>query len=81
MNYSISKTDIVFTRNGRTARLPIKDSGVIQLTNNTFVPLGEWNIELGLKVQSLQKSLWNNELSLSDAERKNGFGLQEQFND
>lgn len=69
IQYVLGKDQITFSRGQRSSSVARSSSKLLTLYNQTFIPLGQWNKDLGLKV-SETKAYWSNkELLISDDER------------
>lgn len=77
IKYSMEADRLTFTRNKRNVSLSLKTSGIIQHGDRSFIPLGNWNKDLGLKVLIIDSHVMNGELTFMDQEEKNGFGMNQ----
>lgn len=70
IQYEVKGKDFLFQRNGRTSKLSVSQSKQMVVAGNVFLPLGQWNKDLGLKVAQANKHVMNTTLQISDELRK-----------
>ncbi|MGR6541365.1 hypothetical protein [Paenibacillus tundrae] len=70
IKYEIQGGDLLFERNSRTSKLAVSQSKQQVVGGKVYLPLGQWNKDLGLKVSIASKHVMNTELQFSDEERK-----------
>jgi len=69
IQYQLSKDRITFTRGQRSSSINKPSSQWVTLYNQTFIPLGKWNKDLGLKVSETKGGIYSTELIMSDEEK------------
>ncbi|ANS73974.1 hypothetical protein AWM70_04810 [Paenibacillus yonginensis] len=67
INYIINDKDVKLLRNERETTIP-RDS-IYSLWGEQFIPLGDWNKELGLKVINVQMFVSHNEITINDEDK------------
>jgi hypothetical protein len=69
IQYQLDKDRITFTRGQRSSSINKPSSQLLTLYNQTFIPLGQWNKDMGLKVSETKGGIYNRELIMSDEEK------------
>lgn len=69
IQYVLGKEQVTFSRGQRSSSVDRSSSKLLTLYNQTFIPLGQWNKDLGLKVSETKAYWGNKELLISDDER------------
>lgn len=62
--------ELLFKRESRTSKLAASQNKQVVVDGKVFLPLGQWNKELGLKVALANRHVMNTTLQISDELRK-----------
>ncbi|MEK4076717.1 hypothetical protein MHI01_22990 [Paenibacillus sp. FSL M7-0656] len=69
IQYNLGKDRLTFTRGQRSSSVNQPSKQLLTLYNQTFIPLGQWSKDLGLKVSETKATGYNKQLSMSDEEK------------
>ena len=70
IQYEVKGKDLLFQRDSRTSKLAVSQSKQVVVDGKVFLPLGQWNKDLGLKVAQANRHVMNTTLQISDELRK-----------
>lgn len=70
IQYEVKGKELLFKRESRTSKLAASQNKQVVVDGKVFLPLGQWNKELGLKVALANRHVMNTTLQISDELRK-----------
>lgn len=70
IQYEEKDKHYLFKRNDRASKLAVSQSKRIVVNGKVFLPLGQWNKDLGLKVAQVGKRAFSYTIQISDELRK-----------
>jgi len=79
IQYEEKDKNYLFKRNSQTSKLAVSQSKQLVVNGKVFLPLGQWNKDLGLKVAQVDKHTMNVTLQISDEMGKTEVAMKKEI--